>query len=137
VLLLELGADDYVTKLSAARAAGPRSCFFRRLNRAPDKSDILGFDDVEVNFSKMELWKAGKLVPMTPREFKTLRFFLNNAERTLSRAELLKEVWGYSSYRTTRTVDTLMLRLRQKLERDPGDPVHFRTVHGSGYKFVR
>jgi DNA-binding response OmpR family regulator len=74
---------------------------------------------------------------MTAREFKTLRFFLNNEERTLSRAELLNEVWGYSSYRTTRTVDTHILRLRQKLEKDPGDPVHFRTVHRSGYKFVR
>ena len=76
-------------------------------------------------------------MPLTPQEFKTLRFFLNNEERVVSRAELLNEVWGYNSYPTTRTVDTHILRLRQKLEKDPGDPVHFRTVHGTGYKFVR
>jgi DNA-binding response OmpR family regulator len=55
----------------------------------------------------------------------------------ISRTELLNEVWGYNNYPTTRTVDTHILRLRQKLERDPTDPVHFRTVHGTGYKFVR
>jgi DNA-binding response OmpR family regulator len=85
----------------------------------------------------MELSKAGKPVPLTPQEFKMLRFFLNNEERVVSRAELLNEVWGYNSYPTTRTVDTHILRLRQKLETDPGEPVHFRTVHGTGYKFVR
>ena len=109
----------------------------RRLNQSPEKREIYNFDDVEVNFSKMELWKAGKLVPLTPQEFKMLRFFLNNEERVVSRSELLNEVWGYNSYPTTRTVDTHMLRLRQKLETDPGEPVHFRTVHGTGYKFVR
>lgn len=138
VLLLELGADDYVTKpfsprelLSRVRAA------FRRLNQSPEKREIYTFDDIEVNFTKMELSRAGKPVPMTPQEFKMLRFFLNNEERVVSRAELLNEVWGYNSYPTTRTVDTHILRLRQKLERDPGEPVHFRTVHGTGYKFVR
>ena len=59
------------------------------------------------------------------------------ADRVVSRTELLNEVWGYNNYPTTRTVDTHMLRLRQKLEKDPADPVHFRTVHGTGYKFVR
>ena len=85
----------------------------------------------------MELHRAGALVPLTPQEFKMLRFFLNNPERVISRTELLNEVWGYNNYPTTRTVDTHILRLRQKLEKDPTDPVHFRTVHGTGYKFVR
>ena len=66
-----------------------------------------------------------------------LRFFLNNQERVISRTELLNKVWGYHNYPTTRTVDTHILRLRQKLEQDPTDPVHFRTVHSTGYKFVR
>ena len=138
VLMLELGADDYVTKPFSPRELLARvRAAVRRLNQAPEKRETYTFDDVEVNFSKMELWKDGKLVPLTPQEFKMLRFFLNNEERVVSRAELLNEVWGYNSYPTTRTVDTHILRLRQKLERDPAEPVHFRTVHGTGYKFVR
>ena len=106
-------------------------------NQGSDKIELFSFDDVEVNFSKMELHRCGQLIPLTPQEFKMLRFFLNNQERVISRTELLNEVWGYNNYPTTRTVDTHILRLRQKLEKDPADPTHFRTVHGTGYKFVR
>ena len=74
---------------------------------------------------------------MTAQEFKTLRFFLHNAERVITRDELLNEVWGYQNYPSTRTVDNQILKLRQKLEGDPANPVHFWTVHGAGYKFVR
>jgi len=138
VLLLELGADDYVTKPFSPRELLARvRATFRRLNQSADKVEIFSFDDVEVNFSKMELRRDGELVPLTPQEFKMLRFFLNNQDRVVSRTELLNDVWGYHNYPTTRTVDTHMLRLRQKLEKDPADPVHFRTVHGTGYKFVR
>jgi DNA-binding response OmpR family regulator len=69
-------------------------------------------------------------------EFKVLRFFISNPNRVLSRNELLNEAWGYENYPSTRTVDNHILKLRQKLERDPARPVHFRTVHSVGYKFV-
>src|SRR5450759_1470049 len=61
---------------------------------------------------------------------------IQNAERVLSREELLSHVWGYQNYPSTRTVDNHILRLRQKLEKNPANPLHFRTVHSSGYMFV-
>ena len=70
------------------------------------------------------------------QEFKTLKFFLQNPGRVISRDELLNHAWGYDNYPCSRTVDNHVLRLRQKLETDPSRPVHFRTVHRVGYKFV-
>ena len=85
----------------------------------------------------MGVIREGQPVALTAQEFKTLKFMLQNAERVISRDQLLNEVWGYQNYPSTRTVDNHILKLRQKLERDPANPVHFRTVHGVGYKFVR
>lgn len=96
----------------------------------------LAFSDVEVNFSSMEATRRGRPVPLTPLEFKTLKYLAQNPRRVLSRNELLNEVWGYEHYPCTRTVDNLILKLRQKLEKDPARPVHFHTVHGAGYKFL-
>ena len=96
----------------------------------------LEFGDVKVSFSSMEATRKGKPVALTPLEFKTLKYLAQNARRVLSRDELLNQVWGYQNYPCTRTVDNLILRLRQKLEKDPAHPVHFHTVHGAGYKFL-
>jgi|ERR1700730_6179836 len=98
--------------------------------------NTVAFGDVTVNFSAMEALRKSEPVILTTREFKTLRYFIQNARRVISRDELLNEVWGYENYPCTRTVDNHILRLRQKLERDPSRPVHFRTVHGAGYKFL-
>jgi DNA-binding response OmpR family regulator len=70
------------------------------------------------------------------QEFKTLKYLIQNAHRVISRDELLNEVWEDVNYPSPRTVDNRILKLRQKLERDPSRPVHFRTVHGAGYKFL-
>src|ERR1700722_8676026 len=136
VLLLELGADDYVTKPFSPRELLARVQAAMRRSKRSLPSHALSFGEVSVDFTRMQVSRAGKLVPMTAHEFKLLRFFLDNAERVLTREELLNDVWGYNFYPSTRTVDNQILKLRQKLEADPANPAHIRTVHGMGYKFV-
>jgi two-component system, OmpR family, alkaline phosphatase synthesis response regulator PhoP len=104
--------------------------------KAQKTENGLAFSDVKVSFSAMEATRKGQPVALTPLEFKTLKYLAQNARRVVSRDELLNEVWGYEHYPCTRTVDNLILRLRQKLEKDPARPAHFQTVHGAGYKFL-
>jgi DNA-binding response OmpR family regulator len=136
VLLLEMGADDYVTVPFNPRELVARvRARIRRASRI-SPADMYAFEDVIVDFSRTEITRAGEKIMVTPKEFKTLEFLTKNAQRVISRDELLDRVWGYENYPCTRTVDNHMLKLRQKLERDPSHPVHLLTVHGSGYKFV-
>jgi two-component system alkaline phosphatase synthesis response regulator PhoP len=136
VLLLELGADDYVTKPFSPRELLARVRVALRHNLRKEPSPASKFGTVTVDLAKMEVTKEGDVVELTAQEFKTLKFLLQNAERVITRDELLNTVWGYQNYPSTRTVDNHILKLRQKLEKDPSNPVHFRTVHGIGYKFV-
>jgi DNA-binding response OmpR family regulator len=136
VLLLELGADDYVTKPFSPRELLARVRAALRRTQRPNVPEVYSFADVVINFTKMEVRRAGRPILFTAQEFKILKFFVQNAERVITREELLNQVWGYSHYPTTRTVDNHILKLRQKLEQDPAAPVRFCTVHGVGYKFV-
>lgn len=136
VLLLEMGADDYVTKPFSPKELLARVHSVSRRVRGPKLIDQYAFDDVAVDFAKMELIRAGAQIPLTPQEFKILKYFVRNPERVISRDELLNQVWGYDCYPSTRTVDNHIMKLRQKLEREPMNPAHFKTVHGAGYKFV-
>ena len=136
VSLLELGADDYVTKPFSPRELLARVRAAIRRAARTTASETYKFGDVVVDFTKMQLSRGGQLVQLTAQEFKILRFMTQNPERVIPREELLNAAWGYQSYPTTRTVDNHILKLRQKLESDAADPVHFCTVHGVGYKFV-
>ncbi len=136
VLLLELGADDYVTKPFSPRELMARVQAAIRRQRRPTQSAVFRFAECEIDFEKMTAKRAGTPVVLTSHEFKLLRFFTENPERVLSREVLLNEVWGYNSYPTTRTVDNQILKLRQKLEADPANPMHLLTIYGAGYKFV-
>ena len=136
VVGLELGADDYVTKPFSIRELMARvKAVLRRATPQPP-SDIYKFSDDEVNVRSNEVLRAGSRVELSAKEFALLAYFVAHPAETLSRDRLLDAVWGYQNYPSTRTVDNHILKLRQKLEKDPSNPVHFRTVHGMGYKFV-
>jgi DNA-binding response OmpR family regulator len=89
-----------------------------------------------VDFLKMEVVRRHVQIPLARKEFRTLEFMIKNAQRPVSRDELLNEVWGYENFPSSRTVDNHILRLRQKLENDPANPAHLVTMHGLGYKFM-
>lgn len=137
VRLLEMGADDYVTKPFSPRELMARVQAAIRRSQRPVNSNRTSFGDITADFSGMEVHRDGTLVPLTAHEIKLFQYFVENPERVITREQLLNDVWHYSSYPTTRTVDNHVMKLRQKLEPDPARPIYFRTMHGIGYKFVR
>jgi len=137
VVGLELGADDYVTKPFSIRELMARvKAVLRRVSPPPTTPEVYRFGDVEVNVRSNDVRRAGAAVELSSKEFALLVYFVAHPAETLSRDRLLDAVWGYENYPNTRTVDTHILHLRQKLEPNPEEPRLFLTVHGSGYKFV-
>ncbi|HMG84171.1 MAG TPA: winged helix-turn-helix domain-containing protein [Terracidiphilus sp.] len=98
--------------------------------------DTIAFGDVTVDFLRMEAFRKKEPVVLTTLQFKTLRYLIRHARRVISRDELLDKVWGYEHYPTTRSVDNVIVKLRQKLESNPSRPAHFCTIYGTGYKFL-
>jgi len=137
VVGLELGADDYVTKPFSIRELIARvKAVLRRVSQPPAAPEVYRFNDVKVNILGNEVRRAGATVELSAKEFALLAYFISHPAEALSRDRLLNEVWGYENYPSTRTVDTHVLHLRQKLEPNPEEPRLILTVHGIGYKFV-
>jgi DNA-binding response OmpR family regulator len=135
VLLLEIGADDYMVKPFGTRELLARiRAVLRRTN--PETNPIISFSDVEVDLERHSVRRKGEEIKLTRAEFKLLAFFLQNPDRPLTRDVLLNSVWGYEAFPNTRTVDAHVVRLRQKLEPDSETPRHFVTMHGVGYRFI-
>jgi two-component system alkaline phosphatase synthesis response regulator PhoP len=132
---LELGADDYVTKPFSLRELLAR---IRAVLRRPGPRrhvEAYAFGDARLHPRSRQAWKSGREVPLTRKEFELLHYLVEHPGEILTRERLLNEVWGYERFPTTRTVDTHVLRLRQKFETDPERPSHILTVHGQGYRF--
>lgn len=135
VQLLEIGADDYLVKPFGARELLARIRAVLRRASA-DEPRVMGFADVKVDLTRRVVLKQQQELRMTRAEYNLLTFFMQNPDRALTRESILSTVWGYDSFPHTRTIDAHVVRLRQKLEPDPGHPRHFLTVHGVGYRFL-
>lgn len=135
VLLLEIGADDYMVKPFGSRELVARiRAVLRRSEGVAQR--VLRFSDAEVDLDRRSVICRGAEVKLTPTEYDLLAFFVQNMDRVLTRGVILNSVWKHKFYSNTRTVDAHVMRLRSKMERKPSAPVHFLTVHGVGYRFL-
>jgi DNA-binding response OmpR family regulator len=137
MLAFSLGADDYVTKpFSIKELLARLRAIIRRCNRIPSGAGVHRFGDLEINFAHQRVRRGPRWIKLSSLEFEVLRYLIARRGHIVSREHLQREVWGYHAFRTTRTVDNLVGRLRQKLEEHPREPRHILTVYGIGYKFV-
>jgi two-component system alkaline phosphatase synthesis response regulator PhoP len=137
VVGLKLGADDYVTKpFEMVELLARIEAKLRRAPVTAHPSEGYQFGDVRVDFRRAEITRAGSPLELSAREFQLLKYFIEHRGATLTREELLNEVWGYNSMPSTRTVDVHVAWLRQKIEPNPRHPQFILTVHGMGYKFA-
>jgi two-component system alkaline phosphatase synthesis response regulator PhoP len=140
VVGLKIGADDYLVKpFEMAELLARIEALLRRSATTTAESTnptSYRFGSIAVDFRRAEVSKNGRILELSAREFKLLRYFIEHRGAALTRDELLNEVWGYNAMPSTRTVDVHVAWLRQKLEDNPRHPEYIHTVHGLGYKFV-
>lgn len=145
VMGLELGADDYITKPFGLREliARVRAHLRRERSRSArmraevedEAPGLQAFGELEVDFDGFVLRVAGEERSLSNLEWKIFELLIRDRGKTVSRERFLREIWGYDRLPVTRTVDFHVSRLRQKIEADPKDPRHLKTVHGIGYRF--
>jgi DNA-binding response OmpR family regulator len=136
VVGLELGADDYVTKPFSLRELLARiKAILRRTEKPIDESVVIKIGRIEINFASYNAVEDGLSVQMSHKEFELLKYLYVNSNKTVSRDDLLKNVWE-DIYTTSRTIDNFIVKLRQKIETDSNNPKIIITVHGIGYKLI-
>jgi two-component system, OmpR family, alkaline phosphatase synthesis response regulator PhoP len=137
VVGLKLGADDYVTKpFEMVELLARIEAKLRRAPVALHPAEGYQFGDIRIDFRRAEVVKGGAPLELSAREFQLLKYFIEHRGATLTRDELLNEVWGYNAMPSTRTVDVHVAWLRQKIEPNPRHPQYVLTIHGMGYKFA-
>ena len=135
VLGLEMGADDYITKPFATRELVARvRAVLRRFER-PESISVIRFEEVVIDANAMQLTVRGEVMPTTATEFRLLDYLARHPGRVFSRDHLLDAVWGDARFVTPRSVDVYVSRIREKIEADPENPRHLKTVRGAGYRF--
>lgn len=138
VLGLELGADDYITKPFGLREllARVHALLRRAASASPELAmpDEIAFGAIRVDCRALRCHRDGVAHDLTPRELKVLALLYSERGNAVTRDRILNDVWGIEYYGTTRTLDQLMVKLRQKVEVEPGEPRHLLTVHGYGYR---
>jgi len=137
LLGFELGADDYLSKPFSIRELLARiKALLKRSAREKETPPRLRVGEVEVLFRRFEITRGAEIMPMTPKETAILRLLSANSPNVVSRDRIIDRVWGDEYDPSPRTIDNFILKLRQKIEKDPARPRHLLTVHGAGYKLV-
>ena len=134
---LDSGADDYLVKPFSTEELLARVRALLRRKQSGDASVKLDLGNVKIDLARLEASREGKPLTLTTREFAILRLLALADGAPVSREQFLDQIWGYTSFPTTRTVDTHVLQLRKKIEPCPESPRWILTVHGVGYRLNR